>query len=94
MGVSIMMQEDITKDVPLPIKLSLQEQVKKPGGKIKLRCTCLEALRWQEFKETLSITLSLQEQVKKPGGKIKLRCTWLEALRWQEFKDSPNTRGL
>jgi hypothetical protein len=46
-----MMQEDITKHVPLPIKLSLQEQVKKPNGKIKIRCTWLEALRWQEFKE-------------------------------------------
>jgi hypothetical protein len=46
-----MMQEDITKYVPLLIKLILQEQVKKPGGKIKLRCTWVEALRWQEFKE-------------------------------------------
>jgi hypothetical protein len=44
-------EEDITKHVPLPIKLSLQEQVKKPNGKIKIRCTWLEALRWQEFKE-------------------------------------------
>jgi hypothetical protein len=32
--------------------LGLQEQVKKPGGKIKLRCTWLEALRWQEFKDS------------------------------------------
>lgn len=31
--------------------LPLQSKVRNMNGKIKLRCTWVEALRWQEFKE-------------------------------------------